>query len=339
MANNLIIAEVGQAHDGSLGILHSYIDALSKTGIDAIKFQTHIAEAESSLEEPFRVNFSYEDKTRFDYWKRMSFTKEQWFEIKEHCENVGLEFISSPFSLAAVDLLEELGVKRYKIGSGETNNLLMLEKIALTGKPIILSSGMSSFQELQATVDFLKPFGNDLTLMQCTTAYPTSEENIGLNVITELKLRFKDLKVGFSDHSGLIYPCISAATLGAEVLEFHVVFDKRMFGPDAKSSLTIDEVSELVKGVHFIEKTLANPIDKNDLSPYIGLKNIFEKSLAVNKGLPIGHIITKDDLEAKKPSGKGVSASEFNKLIGLELLVEKKEYDFLNLSDLKNGDE
>ena len=106
--NPYLIVEIGQAHDGSLGTLHSYIDAISKTRVDAVKFQTHIADAESSPQESFRVNFSYEDKTRFDYWKRMEFTFEQWLEIKKHCDEVGLEFISSPFSVAAVDLLENI---------------------------------------------------------------------------------------------------------------------------------------------------------------------------------------------------------------------------------------
>ena len=118
-----IIAEIAQAHDGSLGILHSYIDALASTGVDAVKFQMHIAEAESSLQEPFRVNFSYEDKTRLEYWKRTSFTLQQWKDIKKHCDEVGLEFICSPFSNLAIDWLEELNVKCYKIGSGEVNNL------------------------------------------------------------------------------------------------------------------------------------------------------------------------------------------------------------------------
>ena len=148
MHKTFIIAEIAQAHDGSLGILHSYIDALATTGIDAIKFQTHIAEAESSIHEPFRVKFSYVDDTRFDYWKRMSFTLEQWQGIKKHCDEVGLEFMSSPFSLAAVELLEAVGIQRYKIGSGEVSNLLMLDRICRTGKPIILSSGMSSMDEL-----------------------------------------------------------------------------------------------------------------------------------------------------------------------------------------------
>jgi len=132
-----IIAEIAQAHDGSLGTAHAYIDALSKTGVHAIKFQTHIAEAESSIYEPFRVKFSKQDKTRFDYWKRMEFTLEQWKELKAHCNEVGLEFMSSPFSNAAVDVLEEVGVNRYKIGSGEVTNFLLLEKINRILKSLI----------------------------------------------------------------------------------------------------------------------------------------------------------------------------------------------------------
>ncbi len=329
-----LIAEIGQAHDGSLGILHSYIDALAETGIDAIKFQTHIAEAESSSAEPFRVNFSFEDATRYDYWQRMSFTKEQWIGIKEHCEEVGLEFMSSPFSQAAVDLLEEIGVTRYKIGSGEVNNFLMLEKIAKTGKPIILSSGMSSFTEIEEAVDFLTPFGNDLTILQCTTSYPTPPERVGLNVIGELKQRFPTLKIGLSEHTAKIYTGIAAVALGAEVLEFHAVFDRRMFGPDAKSSLEIDEIKQLAEGVRFIEKSLQNPIDKSDNSEYTGLKKIFEKTLAVNKDLPEGHILTFNDLEAKKPAKMGIAAAEFRNVIGKKLKEGKNKWDFLKSSDI-----
>jgi len=163
-----LIAEIAQAHEGSLGIAHSYIDALAETGVDAVKFQVHIAEAESSSLEQFRVNFSYEDATRFDYWKRMEFTPEQWAGLKQHCTDKGMEFLASPFSVAAVTLLEQLEVKQYKIGSGELSNFLMLDRIAQTGKPIILSSGMSNWAELDDTIAFLRPFGNKLSLMQCT---------------------------------------------------------------------------------------------------------------------------------------------------------------------------
>ena len=212
-----IIAEIGQAHDGSLGIAHSFIESLKNTGVDAIKFQTHIAEAESSNYEPFRVNFSYVDKTRFDYWKRMGFSFEEWKGLKEHCEQNNLEFMSTPFSNTAVDLLEKLSVKRYKIGSGDVNNFLLLEKIAKTKKPIILSSGMSSFEELDSAINFLKKFGynrDNLTIMQCTTMYPTPSKFVGLNVINELKKRY-NLPVGLSDRSGKIYFLIGISCIGS----------------------------------------------------------------------------------------------------------------------------
>lgn len=329
------IAEIGQAHDGSLGILHSYIDAIAATGVDAIKFQTHIAEAESSTLEPFRVNFSYEDATRYDYWKRMSFSKEQWVGIKQHCEEKGLEFLSSPFSLKAVDLLEEIGVRKYKIGSGEVNNFLMLEKIARTKKPIILSSGMSSFAELDAAIAFLKPYGNAISLLQCTTSYPTPPEKIGLNVISALKQRYPGIPIGLSEHSGQVATGLAAYTLGAEILEFHAVFDRRLFGPDAKSSLEIDEIKSLVDQLRFLQKAFLNPIDKNDLSPYLDLKQIFEKSLAINKDLPAGHVITFADLEAKKPANAGLPARDFKAVLGKILGQEKKAYEFLKEEDLK----
>lgn len=334
MESTSIIAEIGQAHDGSLGILHSYIDALATTGINAVKFQTHIAEAESSIHEPFRVNFSYEDKTRFDYWNRVSFSPEQWAEIKTHCEAVDLEFISSPFSIAAVELLEKLGVKRYKIGSGEVNNLLLLDRIGRTGKPIILSSGMSKPEELQLAVNFLKPFGNTLSVLQCTSSYPTRAENLGLNVIQELKESFPEASIGFSDHSGNIYAGLAAVSLGATLLEFHVTFDKRMFGPDSLSSLEINEVKQLVSGVRFIETALHNPVDKGDLSPYQSVKQIFEKSLAVNKSLAKGHVITLEDLESKKPAEKGIPAKDYKAVIGRILSKELMKFDFLNYDDL-----
>ncbi|PHI20737.1 N-acetylneuraminate synthase [Lewinellaceae bacterium SD302] len=334
MNKTFIIAEIGQAHDGSLGILHSYIDALATTGVDAIKFQTHIAAAESSIHEPFRVNFSYEDKTRYDYWDRMGFTLPQWKEIKTHCDEVGLEFMSSPFSQAAVDLLEEVGVKRHKVGSGEVSNFLLLEKLARTGKPIILSSGMSSFAELDGSINFLRPFGNELSVLQCTTAYPTPPDQVGLNVIGELKARYPDLRVGLSEHTARTATSIAAVTLGAEILEFHAVFDRRIFGPDAKSSLTIDEITQLVKDVRYVETMVGNTIDKNDNSSFATLKSIFEKSLAVSRDLPKGHTLTFNDLEAKKPANHGISASEFRSVIGRKLSQPLSQYDFLTEENL-----
>jgi len=328
------IAEIGQAHDGSLGMAHSYIDAIAKTGVDAIKFQTHIAEAESSIHEPFRVQFTTQDRTRYDYWKRMEFSLDQWKELKSHCDEVNIEFMSSPFSNKAVDLLEEVGVRRYKVGSGEVNNFLLLDRITQTNKPIILSSGMSSFSELDKTTDFLNRKGAEYAILQCTTAYPTEPHQYGLNVIKELKERYQ-VPVGFSDHSSSIEACIAATALGAEILEFHAVFDKLMFGPDAKSSLEMGEITMLVKAVRNIDLSLKSPVNKENTNVFKDVKQIFEKSLAINKELSKGHTISFSDLEAKKPKGFGILASEYQKVIGKTVQRDMRKWDFLTYDDIE----
>lgn len=323
-----IIAEIAQAHEGSLGIAHSYIDALAGCGVDAVKFQTHIGEAESSPFENFRVKFSYEDDTRFEYWKRMEFTLEQWKGLKKHCDEVGVEFISSPFSCAAVDLLEEVGVQRYKIGSGEMTNYLMLAKIANSGKPIILSSGMSDYNELEECITFLKPYGNELSLLQCTTAYPTQPGQWGLKEIPKMREKY-GLPIGYSDHSSDITACIAATTMGAEILEFHAVFDKNMFGPDSKASLTIPEVKQLVQSVRRLRQSITFDFDKTDISSFSELRTLFGKSLSVNKNLSKGHIISHDDLESKKPGNMGISAKEFRSVLGKKLNRSLSKWDFI----------
>jgi len=328
-----LIAEIGQAHDGSLGMCHAYIDAIAKTGVNAIKFQTHIAHAESSIHEPFRIKFSKQDATRYDYWKRMEFTQNQWIEIGKHCKEVGLEFISSPFSNTAVNVLEAANVQCYKVGSGEVTNFLLLKRIVETNKPMIISSGMSSISELDATVGYLKSLNANFSILQCTTSYPTQPKDYGLNMIAELKERYH-VPIGYSDHSAQIETGIAAVTLGAEILEFHAVFDKQQFGPDVSSSLTISEITALVKGIRNIETALQNPVSKSDNSAFKDLKSIFEKSLAVNKDLKKGHILTFEDLEAKKPKGFGISATHFEKVIGQALTCDLKAYNFLTEDDI-----
>lgn len=329
-----IIAEIGQAHDGSLGMLYAYIDAVAKTGADAVKFQMHIAEAESSVHEPFRIVFSKQDRTRYDYWKRMSFSIQEWKEIKIYCDEKGLDFICSPFSCLAVDRLEEIGPTFYKIGSGEVTNFLMMEKIARTGVPVILSSGMSSFNELDAAAEFLNKRNVPFSILQCTTAYPTQPEQFGFNVMAELKSRFK-VPVGFSDHSARVETCIAATALGAEILEFHVVFDRALFGPDAKASLTFSETTEMIFGIRNIAGALAHPLDKNNILAFSEVKRIFGKSLSVNRDLPAGHVLEFDDLESKKPSGFGIPASDFTNVIGRKLARDLQKWDFLESDDLQ----
>lgn len=334
MKSPFIIAEIAQAHNGSFDKAIEYIQALEGTGIDAIKFQTHIAAAESSMHEPFRIKFSDQDATRFDYWKRMEFSKEQWVQLKSRCAAVGLEFMSSPFSNAAIDLLEEIGVERYKIGSGEVTNFLLLEKIAQTGKPVIVSSGMSSLQELDDTVSFLRQRDVSYSILQCTTSYPTAPAQYGLNVIQELKDRY-NVPIGFSDHSADVGTCIAATALGAEILEFHAVFSRSDFGPDATSSIEINEIAAMVKSIRGIALSRKHIIDKSTNAQYKELKQIFEKSLAVNKDLKQGHILTFEDLEAKKPKGFGIDANQFKNVLGKALKSDLNKWDFLTKMDIE----
>ncbi len=313
----LIVAELAQAHDGSLGTAHAYIDAVAKTGVDAIKFQTHIADAESTPGEPFRVKFSRQDASRYDYWKRMEFSPNQWRELAVHAGESGLIFLSTPFSLQAVELLEELNVPAWKVGSGEVTNLPMLEQMAKTGRPIILSSGMASWGELDAAVQVAAAHAS-VAIMQCTTAYPCPPEKVGLNVMSELRQRY-GVPVGLSDHSGTIFAGLAALTLGANLLEVHAVFSRECFGPDVAASLTTAELAELVEGVRFIETALANPLDKEVVAGEMSsLKAIFGKSVVLANDLPGGHVLTHADVALKKP-GTGIPAARLNEVIGKRL--------------------
>ncbi len=329
----LIIGEIAQTHDGSLGAAHAYIDAVANAGANAIKFQTHIAEAESTPGEPWRVKFSRQDATRFDYWKRMEFTEAQWQGLAEHAGERGLAFLSSPFSFEAVDLLDRVGVPAWKVGAGETTNTPMLERMARTRKPIILSSGMSMWTELDAAVACIRGQGAPVAVLQCTSAYPCPPEKVGLNVIAELRRRY-DCPVGLSDHSGTIYAGLAAATLGANLIEVHVAFSRECFGPDVIASITTAELRQLVEGVRFIERANANPIDKEAMATELApLREMFTKSIVARRDLAAGATLRAEDLTVKKP-GTGIPASRLSEMVGRTLRVAIKADQLLQESHL-----
>ncbi len=313
-----IIGEVGLAHDGSLGLAHAYVDEVARGGADAVKFQTHIAEAESTPAEPFRVKFSRQDATRYDYWKRMEFTEAQWQGLADHARERRLVFLSSPFSREAVDLLTRVGMPMWKIASGEVSNLPLLDTMIATGRPILLSSGMSDVAEVDKAAERVRRAGLPLAVMQCTTAYPCPPERVGLNMLAFFRERYGCF-VGLSDHSGTIYPAIAAATLGSDVIEVHVTMSRGMFGPDVPASVTIEELRQLVDGVRFVEKMRANPVDKDaiagDMAP---LRAIFTKSVVARTSLAAGTVLTGAHLAAKKP-GTGIPAERVGDVIGRTL--------------------
>jgi len=312
---------------------HAFIDAIADAGADAVKFQTHIADAESTPGERFRVRFSLQDASRQDYWKRMEFTEEQWLGLAAHARDRGLSFLSSPFSTQAVELLARVGVAAWKIPSGEVCNTPMLEHIAQTGLPIILSSGMSQIAELDGAVEWVKSRRLPLAVLQCTTAYPCPPEKIGLNLIPVLRDRY-ECPVGFSDHSGKIYAALAAATLGLSVFETHVTLSRHMFGPDVPASLTPRELHTVIEGIRYIERMRANPVDKDRAADEMKeLRELFSQSVVVVHALGTGAVLQREDLTTKKP-GTGIPAARLPEVIGCRLKHAVEANTLLREGDL-----
>lgn len=311
-----IIAEVAQSHDGSLGAAFSFIDVAKECGADAIKFQTHIASEESTPGEPWRIPFSRQDATRYDYWERMQFTLEQWRMLKAHADAKGIIFLSSPFSIKACEWLRELQMPAWKIASGEVHNAQLLAWIEATGDPIIVSSGLSRADESRALVRRLRGQGASVALLHCTTRYPTPPEEVGLNVFETFASEFPEMPVGLSDHSGEIYPGVLAAYRGAAIIEVHLALHARMFGPDVSSSLTPDQLAQLVRGVDFAWRMRQHPIDKDaQLGALVKERSIFGRSLVAARDIAAGERIEEAMLAYKKPGG-GMAFEERDKLVG-----------------------
>jgi N-acetylneuraminate synthase len=331
----LIIGEVAQAHDGSLGMAHAFIDAIARAGADAVKFQTHIAAAESTPDEPWRVKFSRQDATRYDYWKRMEFTEQQWLGLKQHADERGLLFLSSPFSAESVELLTRVGVGAWKIASGEVSNTPMFERISATGLPVLISTGMSPMSEIDAAVERVRSRKLPLAVLQCTSAYPCPPEKVGLNVISQFRGRY-GCAVGLSDHSGTIYPGLAAAAaLRIEALEVHVTFSREMFGPDVIASVTTSELAQLVEGIRFIEKMAANPVDKDAMAEETApLRNLFTKSVVACADLPAGTLLSREHLTVKKP-GTGIPADHIQEVIGRRLKHGVRRDEVLRIESLE----
>lgn len=335
MQNNcFVIADVAQAHDGSLGFAHAFIDAVAETGADCVKFQTHIAEEESTPGEPWRIKFSPQDDTRFEYWKRMEFTDSQWIGLKEHAEEKGLEFMSSPFSFKAFEFLKKIGVKRWKIASGETTNQPLLDRIIQTGDEVIVSTGMSKISEIDTVIERIKKNHDNYSVMQCTSMYPCPPESVGLNVLGEYRKRY-GCKIGLSDHSGTIFPGLAAASMGAELLEVHITLSTRMYGPDVTSSLTTEELTQLVDGVRFYEKALANPVNKDVMADQLqNLRDTFQKSIVARKDISEGEVLSEDNITLKKP-GTGIPAAKYEEILGKTAVKNVLKDSLLGLEDFR----
>tara|TARA_B100000989_G_scaffold298791_2_gene289888 strand:+ start:4668 stop:5651 length:984 start_codon:yes stop_codon:yes gene_type:complete len=311
-----IIAEIGSTHDGSFGNAIKMIESVKNCGADMVKFQLHLPDYETLPDAPNPEYFK--DENRYDYFKRTQFSQEQLYNLKQYCESLGLDFVVSPFSEKALEILEKIDTRFYKVASGEVTNTRLLESIKKTGKIVFLSSGMSSWNQLENAVNIL---GKDkLVVLQCTSIYPCPPERVGINIIQELVSKFK-LEVGYSDHTLCSTSAILAVACGAKLIEKHFTLSNLMYGSDAKYAMEPNLFKDYCKSVKKAWELIEMKVDKNYLKDLEVTKKVFEKSIVTSRELNKGEILSINDIDFKKP-GSGISASKYKNILGKK--VKKK---------------
>tara|TARA_B110000027_G_C16079625_1_gene282999 strand:- start:348 stop:1394 length:1047 start_codon:yes stop_codon:yes gene_type:complete len=310
----LVIAEIGQAHEGSIEKAFKFIDRIKDNGGDAAKFQLHLASEESTLDEPFRVKIK-KFKSRYSYWESVEFTLEEWFKISSYCKRKKILFLSSVFSRKGVEILSKVKTNAWKIASGEFKSKKIIDDMIQTKLPILFSTGMMNFNEIKMLHNKLNKKSIDHAIFQCTSNYPVKLKNTGLNVVSELRNKF-DCQVGYSDHSGFISPSMMALTLRANLIEVHLKLNQNDRGPDASSSLDFKEFKNLCKIRDEIFVINNNPVNKNIIKKDIYfMRKLFGKSIALKVDLEKGSIIKKDNLTMKKP-GFGFNENQMKNIVG-----------------------
>lgn len=316
-----LIAEIAQAHDGSLGMAHSFIDLAKECGADAVKFQTHFADFESSQDDQFRIPFSYKDKNRYDYWKRLEFNEEEWIQLYNHALGVNLDFISTAFSNKAIELLEKFNLPFWKISSGELYNKSLMNYYLKSNKPLVLSTGLSNDDDIDLFVKELNNNSKEFVLMQCTTKYPTPLKEVGFNYLLALREKYKCM-VGLSDHSGVISPSIAAIANNVSLIECHLTFDKRMFGPDSTSSLNSSEFKVMSQFASDYFLMTNSDYSKNDISNDLkNVKKLFTRSAYFNRDKKHGDLFSIDDVIFMKPGG----GLDYDQIVELQGKIYNKD--------------
>lgn len=324
--NVLIIAEAGVNHNGSLKLAKELAERAKWAGADIVKFQTFHSE---SLVSKYAVKAEYQKKTtdsaenQIQMLKKLELSPLEFEELSHYCSLIGIVFLSTPFDLESIKFLDKkMNLPFWKIPSGEITNLPYLIDIAKTGKPVILSTGMSTIQEIKEAVQVLQKFGTEkITLLHCNTEYPTPYEDVNLKAMQTLKEHFS-CPVGYSDHTMGIEVPIAAVALGAEVIEKHFTLDKTLEGPDHKASLEPQELKHMVEAVRHIE---AAGGDGKKLPSISEKKNITaaRKSIVAKTGIQKGELLTEENLTVKRP-GNGISPMKWFDVVGTKA---KKDYD------------
>lgn len=312
-----IIAEAGVNHNGNMELAKKMVVKAKEAGADYIKFQTFQPE---KLVSKYADKAEYQKKTtgseesQLEMLKKLALTREDFRELKDYCKEAGIGFISTPFDLDSIDFLESLDMDFWKIPSGEITNLPYLIKIAKTGRPIVMSTGMCQMEEIEDALTWLKKSGaGEITLLHCNTQYPTPMEDVNLNAMQSLKRQFH-LSVGYSDHTQGIEVPIAAAALGAAVIEKHFTLDQTMEGPDHMASLAPEELSAMVRGIRNIEKALGDG-EKGVTPSEMTNRAVARKSIVAAGSIRKGEQFTEDNLTVKRP-GNGISPMNWFEVLG-----------------------
>lgn len=304
-----IIAEAGINHNGDLKLAGELVLRAAEAGADAIKFQTHLPQHEMLRD---GTTADYVGESLFDLLKRVSLSKKDHLELQKLAKENNIIFMSTPFSREAADFLEEIEVPVFKTGSGEFTNIPLQKHIAQKRRPMIISTGMSTVEEIDETIHCVRSINSNFALMHCTSTYPTPYEHVNLNFISELKNKYK-VPIGLSDHTMGIYVALASISLGANLIEKHFTLSRDLPGPDQKASIEPAELKELVRGIRAIERALGS--DKKIQPGEQEVRNMAHHSVVSLKDIPMDKIISSGDVWVKRP-GTGISAKDLSKVIG-----------------------
>lgn len=327
-----IIAEAGVNHNGDINLAKKLIDVAKEAGADAIKFQTFISEKVVSRHAPkaeYQNKNTSSKESQLEMVKKLELSFDEFVELSEYCRKKDIEFLSTAFDFDSIDFLNSLEMKRWKIPSGDITNLPYLIKIAKLGKPVILSTGMSTMEDIRAAVSILKENGSgEITVLHCTTEYPTPYDDVNLKAMNTIQIEF-DVAVGYSDHTLGIEVPIAAVAMGATVIEKHFTLDRNMEGPDHKASLEPNELKAMVNAIRIVEVAIGSGEKKPAESEKKNMA-IARKSIIAKRNISKGERFTEENLTVKRP-GNGISPMKWFEVIGRVALRDFEEDELIEI--------
>ena len=327
-----IIAEAGVNHNGSLVLAKKLVDAAKDAGADCVKFQTFVSKnivSKNAVKAEYQKQQTEPEESQQDMLKKLELSFDEFVELNEYCKSKSIEFMSTAFDFDSIDFLDSLGMGTWKIPSGDITNLPYLIKIAKLNKPVILSTGMSTMEDIRSAIKALKENGAaELTVLHCTTEYPTPFEDVNLRAMNTIKEEF-GVKVGYSDHTKGIEVPIAAVALGATVIEKHFTLDRNMEGPDHKASLEPNELKAMVDSIRHIELALGNGMKQPAESEKKNMA-VARKSIIASKDIKAGDIFTEENLTVKRP-GDGISPMRWFDIIGKPAPRDFEEDELIEL--------